>query len=75
MIRNRKLRMGMVGGGSGAFIGGIHRMAAQLDGQIELVCGVFSSNSEKSISFGKEIYLNDQRLYSCLLYTSDAADE
>ena len=52
MIMNRKLKMGMVGGGSGAFIGGIHRMAAQLDGQIELVCGVFSSNSEKSISFG-----------------------
>ena len=63
MIRNRKLKMGMVGGGSGAFIGGIHRMAAQLDGQIELVCGVFSSDSEKSIAFGKEIYLNDQRLY------------
>ena len=63
MIRNRKLKMGMVGGGSGAFIGGIHRMAAQLDGQIELVCGVFSSAPEKSISFGKEIYLNDQRLY------------
>ena len=57
MIRNRKLKMGMVGGGSGAFIGGIHRMAAQLDGHIELVCGVFSSDSEKSIAFGKEIYL------------------
>ena len=63
MISNRKLKMGMVGGGSGAFIGGIHRMAAQLDGQIELVCGVFSSDSEKSISFGREIDLNDQRLY------------
>ena len=34
--------MGMVGGGNGAFIGAIHRMAAQLDGQIELVCGAFS---------------------------------
>ncbi len=60
---DRKLKMGMVGGGSGAFIGGIHRMGAQLDGQIELVCGVFSSNSEQSISFGKEIYLDEDRLY------------
>ena len=63
MKTDRKLKMGMVGGGSGAFIGGIHRMAAQLDGQIELVCGVFSSDADKSIAFGKEIYLNDDRLY------------
>ena len=55
--------MGMVGGGSGAFIGRIHRMGAQLDGEIELVCGVFSSNAEQSISFGKKIYLDEDRLY------------
>ena len=38
----RKLRMGMVGGGQGAFIGAVHRIAAALDGQVELVAGVFS---------------------------------
>ena len=41
---NRKLRMGMVGGGRGAFIGGVHRMAAALDGKIDLVAGAFSSD-------------------------------
>ena len=45
---NRKLRMGMVGGGRDAFIGAVHRMAANLDGQIELVAGCFSSDPEKS---------------------------
>ena len=40
-MKNRKLRMGMVGGGRGAFIGGVHRRAAGLDGQIELVAGAF----------------------------------
>ena len=40
-MKNRKLRMGMVGGGRGAFIGGVHRRAAALDGQIELVAGAF----------------------------------
>ena len=37
----RKIRMGMVGGGQGSFIGAVHRIAANLDGQIELVCGCF----------------------------------
>ena len=41
---NRKLRMGMVGGGRGAFIGGVHRIAANMDGLIELVAGAFSIN-------------------------------
>jgi hypothetical protein len=45
---NRKLRMGMVGGGPGAFIGAIHRMAAIMDGEMELVCGAFSSDPQKS---------------------------
>ena len=43
----------MVGGGRGAFIGAVHRMAAALDGEIELVCGAFSSNPEKSIASAK----------------------
>ena len=51
-----KLRMGLVGGGEGAFIGAVHRMAAELDGQIELVCGAFSSDSERSQRAGVEIY-------------------
>ena len=50
----RKLRMGMVGGGRGAFIGRIHRMAATLDGHIELVCGAFSGNPETSKASGKD---------------------
>lgn len=60
----RKIRMGMVGGGQGAFIGAVHRMAAALDGQIELVCGAFSSNPEKSKASGAELYLPDERVYA-----------
>ena len=60
---NRKIRMGMVGGGQGAFIGAVHRMAAALDGEIELVCGAFSSNPEKSKASGKELYLPEDRVY------------
>ena len=55
--------MGMVGGGRGAFIGAVHRMAAALDGQIELVCGAFSSNPEKSKLSGEDFYLNPDRVY------------
>ncbi|MDW3651640.1 MAG: Gfo/Idh/MocA family oxidoreductase [Bacteroidia bacterium] len=60
---SRKMRMGMVGGGRGAFIGAVHRMAAALDGEIELVCGAFSSNPEKSKASGKDFYLPDNRCY------------
>lgn len=59
----RKVRMGMVGGGEGAFIGQVHRMAANLDGQIELVCGAFSSSPQKSIASGKALYLDEARCY------------
>jgi len=59
----RKLRMGMVGGGRGAFIGGVHRIAAALDQQIELVCGAFSSNPEKSRLSGEDFYLDPSRVY------------
>ncbi len=55
--------MGMVGGGRGAFIGAVHRMAAALDGQIELVCGAFSSDPEKSKASGKDLYLPSDRVY------------
>ncbi len=57
------MRMGMVGGGRGAFIGGVHRMAAALDQQIELVCGAFSSDPEKSRLSGEDFYLSPDRVY------------
>jgi predicted dehydrogenase len=53
----------MIGGGRGAFIGGVHRMAAALDGQIELVCGAFSSDPEKSRLSGADFYLAPDRCY------------
>ncbi len=59
----RKIRMGMVGGGRDAFIGGVHRIAANIDGQIELVCGAFSSNPEKSKLSGQDFYLDPNRVY------------
>ena len=60
---NRKLRMGMVGGGRGAFIGAVHRMAANLDGKIELVAGAFSSSPEKSKLSGEDFFLDPERVY------------
>ena len=54
----------MVGGGSDAFIGAIHRLAAFMDGQIELVCGCFSVNPEISIASGKSYYLPEKRIYT-----------
>ena len=62
-MSKRKLRMGMVGGGRGAFIGGVHRFAAALDQQIELVCGAFSSNPEKSRLSGEDFFLPADRVY------------
>lgn len=62
----RKLRMGMIGGGSDAFIGAIHRCAALMDNCIELVCGCFSINPEISYSSGKEYFLPDDRIYMSL---------
>ena len=59
----RKIRMGMVGGGPGSFIGAVHRMAANLDGQIELVCGCFSSSPAKSLETGRSLYLPEDRIY------------
>lgn len=60
---SRKLRMGMVGGSLEAFIGGVHRIAAAIDGQIELVAGAFSSSPEKSKATGKALYLDESRVY------------
>jgi len=57
------MRMGMVGGGEGAFIGTVHRMAAALDGEVELVCGAFSSDPQKSKRSGSALYLPPERVY------------
>lgn len=54
----------MVGGGLDAFIGAVHRMAANLDGQIELVAGCFSSDPEKSRRSGEAFFINPARAYS-----------
>ena len=62
-MQYRKVRMGMIGGGTGAFIGAVHRMAARLDGQIELVCGAFSSSPETSKQTGQELFLPGERIY------------
>jgi len=64
---DRKLRYGMVGGGPGAFIGNVHRMAASLDGTMELVAGAFSSDPEKSLAQGKELGLATDRSYASFL--------
>lgn len=60
----RKLKMGMVGGGQGAFIGGVHRMAAALDQQIDLVAGCFSRDYENTKTTGAELYLDPARCYT-----------
>ena len=63
MPLGRKLKYGMVGGGPGAFIGAVHRKAAALDGEIELVAGAFSSSPEKSRQQGAELFLDPSRVY------------
>ncbi len=60
---SRKIRYGMVGGGRGAFIGAVHRIAANIDGQIELVAGAFSADPEKSKASGADLFLAPGRVY------------
>ncbi len=59
----KKLKMGMIGGGIGSFIGDVHRKAASIDGLIELVCGAFSSDEKKSVESGKNLFLPENRCY------------
>ncbi len=73
MTLKRKLRMGMVGGGRGAFIGNVHRMAAALDGKIELAAGCFSADPEKSKASGADLFLDPARVYAT--YEEMAAKE
>jgi predicted dehydrogenase len=60
----RKVRYGMVGGGEGAFIGAVHRAAARLDNQLELVCGTFSSEPERSRRSAATLGLSPERSYA-----------
>ncbi len=64
MTETHKLRMGLVGGGAGAFIGPVHRMAAELDGRIELVAGAFSSSAERSRAAAGFYKIDPERAYA-----------
>lgn len=59
-----KLRLGMIGGGQGAFIGAVHRIAARMDDQYDLVCGAFSSDPAKSKASGLLLNIEDSRIYN-----------
>ena len=60
---NRKLRMGMIGGGKDAFIGAVHRIAANMDGLIELSCGALSIKPDVAMESGKVLFLPEDRTY------------
>jgi predicted dehydrogenase len=60
----RRLRLGMVGGGIGAFIGGVHRIAARLDDRWELVAGALSSDAERARLSGEALFLEPDRIYA-----------
>ena len=60
---NGPIRYGMVGGGQGAFIGGVHRIAARMDGEFQLVAGALSANAEKALASGEELGLDPERVY------------
>ncbi len=72
---DRKLRMGMVGGGPDAFIGNVHRKAAALDGGVELIAGCFSRSAEKSKSMAAELYLDEARCYGSYREMLEAESE
>src|SRR2546423_5126671 len=61
---DRKIRMGMIGGGKDAFIGAIHRIAANMDGLVELVCGALSINKDIAIDSGRSLFLAENRIYT-----------
>ncbi|MFT4156248.1 Gfo/Idh/MocA family protein [Parafilimonas sp.] len=63
-MAHRKLRMGMIGGGKGAFIGAVHRIAANMDGLIELSCGAFSHTAKTAQESGEMLFLPQDRVYT-----------
>ncbi|MFN3620382.1 Gfo/Idh/MocA family protein [Sphingorhabdus sp.] len=71
----RRLRMGMIGGGAGAFIGPVHRIAAELDREIELVAGVFSSDAARSADAAVDYRIAPERAYASLdsMFSQEAA--
>jgi predicted dehydrogenase len=72
MAERRKLRMGLVGGGPGAFIGPVHRIAAELDGRIEMVAGAFSQSAERSREAGVTFGIDPARAYASYQEMIDA---
>ena len=71
-ILGRRLRLAVIGGGPGSFIGAMHRQAARLDDRYELVSGVLSSNPERAVQAGKAIGLPADRLHSSVIAMLDA---
>ena len=65
-MRARRLRLGMIGGGRGAFIGAVHRMAARLDDRYELVAGLLSSDAQRARDSGSDLLLAPERCYTTL---------
>lgn len=63
-MESRKLRMGMIGGGKDAFIGAVHRLAFNMDGQVEMVAGALSVNPDVAIESGHELFLPADRIYT-----------
>lgn len=61
---NRKLRMGMIGGGKDAFIGAIHRLAFNMDGLVEMCCGALSINPDVAVDSGRSLFLPEDRIYT-----------
>src|SRR6202012_1310450 len=59
-----KIRLGMVGGGQGAFIGAVHRLAARMDDHYEFFAGALSANAEKAVASGDELGLSADRIYA-----------
>jgi predicted dehydrogenase len=68
----RRLRLAVIGGGQGSFIGAMHRQAARLDDRYEIVTGVFSSDPERSKQAGRELGMDPERLYSSVSEMLDA---
>jgi predicted dehydrogenase len=62
-MKTRKIRMGMVGGGKDAFIGAVHRIAANIDGQVEFCCGALSINPDVARESGEMLFLPEDRIY------------
>ena len=64
MELNRKLKMGMVGGGRDAFIGAVHRNAALMDGKVEFIAGALSSDPEKATASAQDLLISDPQFYA-----------